>query len=176
MKALFLVLFVSFLTVSHGGRHGSGILDYDINVTEGRVRFLQRIQSNMYDNVVYYHNPKHNDISETNMIQDFTRGLQISCWTDLRECFIGDIDKTIYPDPGTTIQSIGHMWSRGINSINGDKTSKTLKYWIVNGTEITDFVFLGSQLREFVTRFQFPLYPIGFLSKDAEFITGKICM
>ncbi|VDI01329.1 Hypothetical predicted protein [Mytilus galloprovincialis] len=173
MRAMIFVLLCSLFIVSHGRRPGSGVLDYDINVIEGKARFLQRIQSNIYDNVVYYHNPKHNDISETHMMQDFTRGLQISCWPELHQCFIGDIDKTLYPDPGTTIQSIGHMWSKGINSMNGDNAHTTHKYWIVNGTEITDFVHLGSHLRDLVTKFNYPLFPISYLPSNAEFITGN---
>ena len=49
---------------------------------------------------------------------------------------------------------------------------KKLYYFIINGTEITDLVFLSSQLRDFVT--QYPLYPIVLLPNDAQFVTGDI--
>ena len=47
--------------------------DHDIHIKEGEARFLQRIKSNLYDNVLYYNNPNHNEIFGTHMLQDFTQ-------------------------------------------------------------------------------------------------------
>ena len=58
--------------------------------------------------------------------------------------------------------------------MNDNQVTKKLYYFIINGTEITDLVFLSSQLRDFTTQFGYPLYPIVLLPNDAQFITGDI--
>lgn len=174
MEAFFvLTIFVSLAVISCED-HNAGKLDIAIRVTEGRARFVQKISSNIYDNIVHYHNPKHNNILESHTMQDFNKGHYISCMPETQQCFIGNLDKAIYPDAPSTIENIAHMWNRGINSIDYRNTTKTYYNWIINGTEITDLIFLHQSLRQFVTSFNFPLYPVTEVQTNSKVLTGDL--
>ncbi|CAG2215263.1 unnamed protein product [Mytilus edulis] len=127
----------------------------------------------MYENVVYYHSPRHGNTSESHRMQDFNTGLEISCSPTEQKCYLGQINRSSYPDAATVITSVALMWKQGINSIQSEKALTVHHGFILNGTEITDLVFLSTQLRDFVTKLNYPLYPIVPLPKDAEFITGE---
>ncbi|VDI01908.1 Hypothetical predicted protein [Mytilus galloprovincialis] len=65
------------------------------------------------------------------------------------------------------------LLNNGIPSVKGEKAHKKYHYWIVNGAEITNFVFLGSILRNWVSTYNYPFYPIAHLPADADLITGS---
>ncbi|XP_076071330.1 uncharacterized protein LOC143042757 [Mytilus galloprovincialis] len=174
MDAYFLLaVFLSFAVVSCEN-HDTGKLDINIRVTEGQARFVQRIKSNIYENIVHYHNPKHNNILESHTMQDFNKGHYISCMPETQQCLIGHLDKSIYPDAPSTIENIAHMWNHGINSIDYRNTTKIYQNWIINGTEIKDLVYLHQSLRQFVTGFNFPLYPVTEVQTNSKVLTGDL--
>ena len=47
--------------------------DFEIHVLEKQSRFVQKIQTDLNTNHVYYVTPAHNDVYESHRIQDFTK-------------------------------------------------------------------------------------------------------
>ncbi|XP_062604263.1 uncharacterized protein LOC134266048 [Saccostrea cucullata] len=133
-------------------------LNFEIGVIEKGTRYIQKVQTNLYTNHVYYSTPAHNDIAESHKIQDFNKGMQITCIPSLQECHLMSIDTTTYQNAGNLTESIVHMWNNGINTIVDENSTLIQQHVTLFGTEIINTAFLSQEMRKMLQTFRYPLY------------------
>ncbi|XP_063444131.1 uncharacterized protein LOC134724803 [Mytilus trossulus] len=144
------VLLVSFIAAFD--------LKFDYQVSEGRARFVENIETNLGKNIVKIHTPAHNDVLESHLMQDFQKGKQIRCLPSLHQCRLRDIDRQTSADAGQVTESYVQSWNKGTNSISSNNAIVIRELYFVDGEKVTDTVSLGEDLREFYESFEYPLY------------------
>ncbi|KAK3083713.1 hypothetical protein FSP39_001933, partial [Pinctada imbricata] len=140
---------------------------FDIHVLEKQARYVQKIQTELNTDHVYYHTPAHNHVLESHRMQDFTRDYQVTCIPALKECHLAKIDQINYPNAGNLTEAIVHMWNKGVNSIV-DETADVIDHKLIRtGNEIINTAFLSQKMRDLVAKFGYPLYMTKPVPKDA---------
>ncbi|XP_063420750.1 uncharacterized protein LOC134705967 [Mytilus trossulus] len=142
-------------------------MKFDYHISEGKARFLEKIETNLEKNVVKIHVPAHNDILESYRMQDFQKGKQITCLPSLRECRLRDIDRQIAVDAGQMTEAFIRSWNNGVNSITSSNSTVIEELYYLSG-EIIDTVTLGESLKQFFEGFGFPLYQETKIPQGAE--------
>ncbi|XP_071153294.1 uncharacterized protein [Mytilus edulis] len=144
------MLLVSFVTAFD--------LKFDYQISEGKARFVENIETNLGKNIVKIHTPAHNDVLESYLMQDFQKGKQIRCLPSLRQCRLRDIDRKTSSDAGKVTESFVHSWNKGTNSISSINATVIREMYYVDGEEVANTVSLGEDLRKFYESFEYPLY------------------
>ncbi|XP_052092375.1 uncharacterized protein LOC127728803 [Mytilus californianus] len=144
------MLLVSFVTAFD--------LKFDYRISEGKARFVENVETNLGKNIVKIHTPKHNDVLESYLMQDFQKGKQIRCLPFLRQCRLRDIDRKTSSDAGKVTESFVHSWNEGTNSITSTNATVIKEMYYIDGEEVVSTVSLGEDLRTFYEGFEYPLY------------------
>ncbi|XP_063419897.1 uncharacterized protein LOC134705058 [Mytilus trossulus] len=154
------MLLVSFVTAFD--------LKFDYQISEGKARFVENIETNLGKNIVKIHTPAHNDILESYLMQDFQKGMQIRCLPSLLQCKLRVIDRKTSSDAGKVTESFVHSWNKGTNSITSINATVVIEMYYVDDKEVVDTVAIGEDLRRFYESFEYPLYLEKKIPSDAE--------
>lgn len=141
-------------------------MNFDMEIKEGKARFVEKIRTNLQQNTVRYDVPAHNNVFETHKMQDFKSGLQITCLPKLEQCRLRTIAGSVAAPAGNLTESIVHSWNQGINSISHDESVVVTEYYYLE-SKINDTFGMGKDLRKFLDSFGYPLYKEVKVPEDA---------
>ncbi|VDI55656.1 Hypothetical predicted protein [Mytilus galloprovincialis] len=144
---------------------------FDLHVAEKGALFDQSIDTDIINDIIYYHTPAHNDLDEMYKVQDFKHNIEVSCYPSKLECYKTYLDRTVYKDATETTESLVKGYKYNGNQISGEEpTSVFLKNWYKKGV-ILDLNLLGSKsAKEFVEGFGFQLHEVGLIPENSEIL------
>ncbi|XP_052092518.1 uncharacterized protein LOC127728980 [Mytilus californianus] len=154
------------------------VMAYDMKfgyqISEGKARFFEDIETNLGKNIVKIHTPAHNDVMESYLMQDFQKNKQITCLPSLNQCRVREIDRETGVDAGKIAEAFVHSWNKGSNSISKSKSKEVTELYYIDGDEVTDTVSLGEDLRQFYIGFGYQLYQEKKIPHDAEMLNMTV--